>query len=316
VKIDVEAWENDHADRFFCFTPVTAVLFSNLGCGYNDKDLSPFHLPPRKYGKPVRSAVYIPSARELSDSKKKKGYMKVSKQEVIVKKKVLKSFEKDILDLQAGMKALREGKPVPAAAGAPAAEGGDDEPVVGSVTRSSGPVTRNDMYLAAMPIAKRVDTNGGFKCSECSIVFKKVSTLEMHLLKHQGIGSYECADCDKYFSRKELLVSHMKIHFRGQFACDHVSDVGVICGATFSQKVGLVSHHEIKHNPEFQRFVCRFCADHSYTKKNDCTDHELGCGANQHRVELSCGFKTCDRVFYVKKRRDNHRRAIHKWTNF
>ncbi|CAH4032393.1 unnamed protein product [Pieris brassicae] len=86
------------------------------------------------------------------------------------------------------------------------------------------------------------DTDGKFKCTQCTFGCKRKSALlkhqEIHLSKKKNV---QCMVCDKIFPRESRLIYHMRSHTNSRpFGCD-------LCVKKFFNKQNLIKHYKDKH---------------------------------------------------------------------
>ncbi|XP_073540670.1 uncharacterized protein [Phyllobates terribilis] len=122
-----------------------------------------------------------------------------------------------------------------------------------------------------------------FPCSDCGKLFKKSSSLSMHMRIHSDERPFSCLECGKCFTQNSILVEHQRIHTGEKpFSC---SD----CGKYFAQRSALVKH-ERSHTGE-KPFACLDCWK-CFTRKDHLERHQ-----RIHRDERPFSCSECGKSF-------------------
>ncbi|BFF98808.1 zinc finger protein 569 [Drosophila madeirensis] len=186
-----------------------------------------------------------------------------------------------------------------------------------------------------IPISSRQNVPGQRKqglrytlnCSKCNRGFYKISSLEAHMKKHDGISPHTCVHCGKSYARANLLETHLRekhlgatqsmtypcprcdkvysasrslnYHFKREHksqqrqelpAAMHMCDR---CGKAYARKANLVRHQWVHRSLDERHHVCQFCGQRFYTKQN-MVDH-LQRRHTSSKSLLRC--KKCGRIF-------------------
>lgn len=123
--------------------------------------------------------------------------------------------------------------------------------------------TTVDEIMGDIKPESRAQTNG-FKCHQCSKVFKSKKVLKKHLFIHTGIKRFCCDVCKKTFRYQSEVTAHRKSHEKPTFQCD-------ICSAMFIHKSHLATHRR-KHLNEFVEW-CKEC-NLGFVSKSLFTKHQ------------------------------------------
>ncbi|XP_075697512.1 uncharacterized protein LOC142663094 [Rhinoderma darwinii] len=122
-----------------------------------------------------------------------------------------------------------------------------------------------------------------FPCSVCGKLFKKNSSLSMHMRIHSNERPFSCLECGKCFTQNSILVEHQRIHTGEKpFSCSE-------CGKYFSQRSALVKH-ERSHTGE-KPFACLDCWK-CFTRKDHLERHQ-----RIHRDERPFSCSECGKCF-------------------
>ncbi|XP_071985971.1 uncharacterized protein [Engystomops pustulosus] len=122
-----------------------------------------------------------------------------------------------------------------------------------------------------------------YPCPLCGKLFKKNSSLSMHMRIHRDERPYPCLQCGKSFTQNSILVEHQRIHTGEKpFSC---SD----CGKFFAQRSALVKH-ERSHTGE-KPFTCLECWK-CFTRKDHLERHQ-----RIHRGERPFPCSECGKCF-------------------
>lgn len=97
----------------------------------------------------------------------------------------------------------------------------------------------------------RHEINCPFKCNMCTKSFPTEDVLEEHINKHRGIKPHMCPLCGKEFIHLSTLRTHVKIHTREKsFLCP-------TCGKKFDTSTNL-NQHQLRHTG-LKKFACNLC---------------------------------------------------------
>ncbi|XP_069837828.1 zinc finger protein 383-like isoform X2 [Dendropsophus ebraccatus] len=122
-----------------------------------------------------------------------------------------------------------------------------------------------------------------FPCSVCGKLFKKNSSLSMHMRIHSDERPFSCLECGKCFTQNSILVEHQRIHTGEKpFSCSE-------CGKYFAQRSALVKH-ERSHTGE-KPFACLDCWK-CFTRKDHLERHQ-----RIHRDERPFSCSECGKSF-------------------
>ncbi|XP_044153137.1 zinc finger protein 391-like isoform X1 [Bufo gargarizans] len=122
-----------------------------------------------------------------------------------------------------------------------------------------------------------------YPCPECGKLFKKNSSLSLHMRIHSDERPFSCLECGKCFTQNSILVEHQRIHTGEKpFSC---SD----CGKYFAQRSALVKH-ERSHTGE-KPFACLDCWK-CFTRKDHLERHQ-----RIHRDERPFSCSECGKSF-------------------
>ncbi|KAF5271308.1 hypothetical protein FQA39_LY08106 [Lamprigera yunnana] len=143
------------------------------------------------------------------------------------------------------------------------------------------------------------DPEGEFACPSCNKLFKKISLLEKHADKHEGLKIHSCNACEKKFSRGTHLKRHLLCHLAEKlYPCD-------ICSKRFNRRDHLMQH--MKLHVKSQGFDCEVC------KKSFSKDlHLIRHMASKHKIgeklvsEKKYSCTVCLKNFTTEKYRDIH----------
>lgn len=112
--------------------------------------------------------------------------------------------------------------------------------------------------------AKSHMNNEPFKCDHCEKIFSTSWALQRHSKSHQATThQFQCSKCPITFTRKDSLISHLKIHAQKRAFICH-------CGKRFVKKSQL-KEHEDKHS-KIQKYSCDLCK-HSFKFRVSLRNH-------------------------------------------
>ncbi|CAG5986468.1 unnamed protein product [Menidia menidia] len=133
-------------------------------------------------------------------------------------------------------------------------------------------------------------------CSECSKVFKDVSSLRRHEKIHKGLKPFSCIFCSKTFRQATQLKTHLRIHTGEKpFGCAD-------CDKCFAQKCQLVAHRRMHHGEE-KPYTCDRCGFKFATSSNYKIHIRLHSGEKPYVCDI-CGqaFAQSSTLTYHKRR--------------
>lgn len=143
------------------------------------------------------------------------------------------------------------------------------------------------------------ETEGEFACPTCNKVFVKMSLLEKHADKHDGLKIHPCTICAKKFSRGNHLKRHMLCHLEEKlFACE-------VCSKRFNRRDHLMQH--MKLHTRSQDYACEVCKK-SFSREDHLAKHM----ASKHYIgekvvsEKKYQCSVCLKGFTTEKYRDVH----------
>ncbi|KAL7010939.1 hypothetical protein ACKWTF_014019 [Chironomus riparius] len=132
-------------------------------------------------------------------------------------------------------------------------------------------------------------------CHLCGFVSICPKSLKRHLFEHQGV-EFTC-HCGKTFNYKGALQMHIRcVHKKVK---KHVCN---ICNKPFFNKIDLVNHNLVKHNPEklVKNMPCEICGK-LYGIEKQLARHRL-----YHHIRYECNYEGCDEYFNTEKRLERH----------
>ncbi|KAK5646055.1 hypothetical protein RI129_004519 [Pyrocoelia pectoralis] len=143
------------------------------------------------------------------------------------------------------------------------------------------------------------DMEGEFGCPNCDKVFNRMSLLEKHAEKHEGLKIHACTVCNKSFTRGNHLKRHMLCHLEEKpYACD-------VCHKRFNRRDHLLQH--MKLHTRAQEFECEICkrlfSRSDQLTKHMSTKHSLG---EKVVTEKKFQCAVCLKAFTTEKYRDVH----------
>lgn len=140
------------------------------------------------------------------------------------------------------------------------------------------------------------------KCEVCEKVFKKESTLKIHMSIHNDCDTNNkclCKFCGKGFLSLTSLRNHYQLHkHRKRFTCKY-------CGKAFTQKHHHKHHIDVVHNG-IKRHICSVCSKAFSTNRN-LIEPELN--HNPLAQYLTCG--VCMQTFGIKYQLARHLKSHH-----
>ncbi|XP_037803399.1 zinc finger protein 271-like [Penaeus monodon] len=134
-----------------------------------------------------------------------------------------------------------------------------------------------------------------FICEICNKKFTRRSMLLVHIRVHTREKPYSCDVCNKGFSQKYHLVEHVRIHTKEKpYTCD-------ICSKPFSVRSNLVKHMRV-HTKE-KPFSCDMC-NRAFSEKAALVRH-----VRVHTKEKPFSCARCSRQFSEKSNLMKHLRV-------
>ncbi|XP_064550476.1 zinc finger protein 454-like [Drosophila montana] len=134
-----------------------------------------------------------------------------------------------------------------------------------------------------------------YVCDQCGWVFRDLSNMKDHALRHSGVKKFECEECRSKFFTRPLLLLHIRVHHKGEkpFVCKY-------CGMGFRNSPSRCRHERKYHANELP-FECSLCT-RTFISKISLEKHRLVhiTGEATH----SC--KTCNKSFKGAQYLRNH----------
>ncbi|EDW68381.1 uncharacterized protein [Drosophila virilis] len=134
-----------------------------------------------------------------------------------------------------------------------------------------------------------------YVCDKCGWVFRDLSNLKDHALRHSGVKKFECQDCGSKFFTRPLLLLHIRVHHKGEkpFVCKY-------CGMGFRNSPSRCRHERKYHANELP-FECNLCT-RTFISRISLEKHKLVHITGEETY--SC--KTCNKSFKGAQYLRNH----------